>query len=267
MLGGVTLNRWAKRVLALILALGICAALWWLRPIPAAPENLALLDGVPVALPTAAPSPDAAPPAPLSVVDTREYIDLAPSGTTPTKGVVFLQGARIDPRAYARILAPIAQAGYLVTIVKSPFDLAITDIGGISSDLNRHPEIEWWAIGGHSLGGVAASTFASGSPRLTPALFLWASYPYSDLSAVEDLSVLSVSGTSDTFTTPQDVADSKAKLPEDAVFVMVDGANHSVFGDFGTLPGDGGLAVPRDAAQVQIVAATLQWLNTVSALA
>lgn len=277
MLGGVTFTRWAKRIAALALALGISGGLWWLRPIPATPEVLALLDAGDLAAPTAPeadptdpeaePAEPPEPLAPLSIRETHQYLDLSLADSAPTKGVVFLQGARIDPRSYARILAPIARAGYLVSIVKSPFDLAITDIGGISADLDRHPEIKWWAIGGHSLGGVAASTFASGSPRLTPALFLWASYPYTDMSDVKELSVLSVSGTTDTLTTPQDVEESRAKLPNDAEFVAIEGANHSVFGDFGTLPSDGELAVPADTAQEQIVAATLQWLNTVSSLA
>ena len=43
----------------------------------------------------------------------------------PTVGLVFVPGARVDPRAYAHILRPLAEAGYLVAVLKEPFGLAL----------------------------------------------------------------------------------------------------------------------------------------------
>lgn len=282
---------WVKRILGLGLALAICAALWWLRPIPADPAALAVIDGASGSAQPADPAqeqpvpgdgdgapdpgqpeapPAAASPAeqvPLAITQSRTVLRMRPADSEPTRGLVFFQGALVDPRAYAKILQPIAEAGYLVSILKAPFDLPIADIGGVRSEIDAHPEVQWWAIGGHSLGGVAAATFASGSPRTTPALLLWASYPFSSLASVNELTVLSVSGTADGLTTPADVEASKAKLPSDTTYVAIEGAVHSYFGDYGEQRGDGTPTISREDAQQQIVAATLQWLNTAAGVA
>jgi dienelactone hydrolase len=298
MLGTVGIGVWVKRILGLVLALGICAGLWWLRPIPADPAALAVIDGTggtPEESPAAdespgteggddAPTPnDSAPapeqpeappaaedqsgPVPLIITQSRNVLEMRPAESAPSRGLLFFQGALIDPRAYAKILQPIAEAGYLVAILKAPFDLAIADIGGVSSVVDSHPDVEWWAIGGHSLGGVAAATFAAGSPRTTPALVLWASYPYSSLATVDGITVLSVSGTADGLATPSDVEASKANLPADTTYVAVEGAVHSYFGDYGEQRGDGTPTISREEAQQQIVAATLQWLNSTAGVA
>ena len=282
---------WVKRLLGLVLALAICAGLWWLRPFPADPAALAVIDGSsgapqppepepeqpvdegggeapaqgqPEAPPTAAEPSDQVP---LAITQSRTVLEMRPADSEPTRGLVFFQGALVDPRAYAKILRPIAEAGYLVAILKAPFDLPIADIGGVRSEVDAHPEIEWWAIGGHSLGGVAAATYAAGSPRTTPALVLWASYPFSSLASLNELSVLSVSGTADALTTPADIEANASKLPPDTTYVAIEGAVHSYFGDYGEQPGDGTPTIPREEAQQQIVAATLQWLNTAAGVA
>ena len=285
MLGTVGVGMWLKRILGLALALLLSAGLWLLRPTPADPSALAVLDGSapvqdaavePAAEPSPAPQDPAAEAAPgqeaaaapeVTITETRTYLEMSVAGSTPTRGFAFFQGGLVDPRAYVKILRPIAAAGYLVSIHKSPFDLPIADIGGMRSTLDRHPEIEWWAVGGHSLGGVAAATFAASSPRTTPALVLWASYPFASLASVDALTVLSVSGTADGLTTPQDIEASKAKLPSTTTFAAVEGAVHSFFGDYGDQRGDGEPTISREDAQQQIVATTLQWLNSAAGVA
>lgn len=282
MLGTVTIGTWVKRILGLGLSLAICAGLWWLRPVPADPAALAVLDGAQVlqvqtddteAEPAPAEPAEAAAegeevvPPTVSVSDSRTRLVLTPIKGEPTRGLVFFQGGKIDPRAYVKILEPIAEAGYLVAILKAPFDLPIVDIGGVTSVVNEYPDIKWWAVGGHSLGGVAAATFAAGSPRTTPALVLWASYPFTSLASVEQVSVLSVSGTQDGLTTPADIEASAANLPANTTMAPIEGAIHAYFGDYGDQPGDGVPTISREEAQKQIVARTLQWLNRTSGLA
>ena len=45
----------------------------------------------------------------------------------PTTGLIFLPGARVDPQAYAPELRRVAQAGYLVVVLKEPFGFSIAD--------------------------------------------------------------------------------------------------------------------------------------------
>ncbi len=289
MLETVSIGTWVKRILGLALTLAICAGLWWLRPIPADPAALAVLESAPpVEQPppsddppgadeppsevpadgapgeSSAEDPDAAPV--VAVTESRTRLVLQPLAAEPTRGLVFFQGALIDPRAYAKILEPVAAAGYLVAILKSPFDLPIVDIGGVASVVDAHPQVEWWAVGGHSLGGVAAATFAAGSPRTAPGLVLWASYPFTSVADVE-ISVLSVSGTQDGRTTPADIEASIPNLPADTTYVPIEGAIHAYFGDYGEQSGDGTPTISREEAQEQIVNATVQWLNTASGVA
>jgi hypothetical protein len=293
MLGTVSIGTWVKRILGLVLSLAICAGLWWLRPTPADPAALAVLEAAPAPAelpaqpepapaegepPPAEPPPAEPPPAEepaaeepaaptVAISENRTRLELTPIAAPPTRGLVFFQGGLIDPRAYVKILEPIAAAGYLVAILKAPYDLPIVDIGGVTSVVNAYPDVEWWAVGGHSLGGVAAATFAAGSPRTTPGLVLWASYPFTSLAGIDEVSVLSVSGTQDGRTTPSDIEASMANLPAGTTYVAVEGAVHAYFGDYGEQRGDGTPTISREEAQQQIVTATLQWLNTASGVA
>ena len=172
---------------------------------------------------------------------------------TPTAGLVFSPGALVDARAYADLLRTVAEAGYLVVILKVPFGVAIAQIGQSAGPIADHPEITNWAVGGHSLGGVAASSFAADNPDTVSGLLLWASYPNGDLSAMTSLQVESIFGSNDPLATPADIEKSKANLPPDAMFTEIDGGIHAYFADYGEQSGDGQAGVDRETASAQIV--------------
>lgn len=185
----------------------------------------------------------------------------------PTVGIVFIPGARVDPRAYARVLRPLAQAGYLVTVLKEPFGIAFLQQNHAGTVIKLHPEITTWVVAGHSLGGVVAATYADdhaavGTAKVT-GLALYASYPAAKLSR-SDLKVTSISGDLDGLSTPTKVADSRADLPANSRFVVVPGAVHSFFGDYGPQPGDGVPTADRVAAQAQVTKATADLLASVT---
>lgn len=173
----------------------------------------------------------------------------------PTIGLVFAPGARVDPRAYANVLRPLAKAGYLIVVLKEPFGVALVDVNHAQRVLAVHPEVTSWAVGGHSLGGVAASSFADTHGPQVKGLVLYGSYPSAKLART-DLKVLSISGTADGLTTPADIAASKANLPRRTQFVTVKGGIHAFFGDYGDQSGDGQPRVARRTAQAQIVKST-----------
>jgi predicted alpha/beta-hydrolase family hydrolase len=184
----------------------------------------------------------------------------------PTVGLIFYPGARVDSRAYAHLFKPLANAGYLIVVLKSPFGIALTDVNQAQAVLDLHPEITSWAVGGHSLGGVAASTFADAAPVGVKGLLLYASYPSSPLKR-SDLKVMSLSGTDDGLATPAKIATSKPDLPASTQFVAIRGGVHAFFGDYGDQPGDGNPRVPRAAAQTQIVKSTQAFLVSITPVA
>jgi hypothetical protein len=181
----------------------------------------------------------------------------------PTTGLIFYPGARVDPRAYAHLLRPLAAAGYLVVVLKEPFGIGLIHVDHAERVIEIHPEIVRWAAGGHSLGGVAASSFADAHQTKVKGLLLYASYPAGKLER-SDLKVVSISGAADGLATPAEVAASKPDLPARTTrFVTVPGGVHSFFGDYGMQPGDGTPGVDRATAQAQIVRssqALMAWL-------
>ncbi|NUO91661.1 MAG: alpha/beta hydrolase [Dermatophilaceae bacterium] len=237
--------RWARvlgQVVGVIATVTVLGVLVWLRPFAATPSAVASLEGG----------------ADVRVTDAPAQITIAPKGSTPTRGLVFQPGARVDPRAYVPMLSQVSKQGVLVVIVKQPFDIGLLATTAPQSLVDEHPEVVAWAVGGHSLGGVAAARFALDHRRLVRGLVLWASYPDQSLAGRTDLQVASVSGTRDAFTTPADVAASRAMLPRTTAYTRVEGAVHSFFGDYGSQPGDGSPTVSRAQAQRQVVDATVR---------
>ena len=172
----------------------------------------------------------------------------------PTTGLVFVPGARVDPRAYAHVLRPVVDAGYFVAVLKDPLGFSVLADDHVARVIDVHPEITYWAVGGHSLGGVTAAAVADADERVT-GLVLYGSYPARRVQR-GDLKVVSISGTADGLTTSEDIEASRLDLPPSTQFVIIDGAPHSWFGDYGDQRGDGTPVGDRATAQAKMAEAT-----------
>lgn len=229
-------------------AIGLAAALFWLKPFVATSAALDALNA----------------DGPVTVTDTRSETTYEPA-VQPTAGLVMYPGARVDPRAYAVLATAVAEQGYRVVVPKCPFDLELLCID--AADAYVTDDVPW-AVGGHSLGGVAASEYvAADAPAdgSVDGLVFWAAYPVSDLSDRVDLAVASISGSEDGFSTPQDIDDARDLLPPDTGYTEIQGAIHAFFGDYGDQPGDGSPTISREEAQAQIVEATVALLVSLGA--
>lgn len=201
----------------------------------------------------------------VAVSTSPTRIILTPTGVpTPKAGLVFQPGAKVDPRAYVPLLTPVAEAGYLVVIVKQPFNIGFLSISDPGNVIAATPAVTRWGVAGHSLGGVAASSYAEQQDPSLTGLMFWASYPLGSLADRTNLAVTSVSGTDDGLSTPADIEASKAKLPATTTFVAVQGGVHAYFGDYGEQQGDGTPGVSREVAQQQIVQASLAFMTKVA---
>jgi hypothetical protein len=108
-----------------------------------------------------------------------------------------------------------------------------------------------------------AANFAHSNPIDISGLVLWASYPAgSDNLTASGSKVLSISGTLDGLSTPVKIEASRALLPADMVWVMIEGGDHAQFGWYGPQPGDNPASITRGDQQVQIVQATVGFLST-----
>ncbi|WP_192796567.1 alpha/beta hydrolase [Serinicoccus kebangsaanensis] len=237
------------RVVLVTISVLVLAAVAWLRPFSATPDAAALTAGTER----------------VTVTDSSTRITLTPGSEGLTDGLVFQPGARVDPRAYLPVLTEVAGQGHLVVIVKQPLAVGFTALGAPGDIIADHPQVDRWSIGGHSLGGVAASAYAEEHPGEVDGLVLWAAYPIGDLSAREDLEVSTIFGSEDGLATPADIEASLDLLPPRTSVIEISGGVHAFFGDYGEQPGDGTPGVAREVAQDHIVRATLELLDDATA--
>ncbi|WP_297081299.1 alpha/beta hydrolase [uncultured Demequina sp.] len=241
------------RGIAVVLGLLWVLSVAWLRPFTAiSPALEAMEDGGAVA-----------------VSETATAIVLEPVGDPSPVGVFFQPGALVDARAYAAVLRPLAEGGHTVVIPKQPLGIAFFATGAFDSAREAHPDVNAWVAGGHSLGGVVAtiSADAADADATAPAvgLLLFGSYPAGDVSGTLETAVESISGTRDGLSTPEDIEASRANLPEDAQFTVIEGASHAQFGDYGPQPGDGEPLISDDEARSQISAAAVAFVDRIAA--
>ena len=196
-------------------------------------------------------------------VTTEPWLVFQPTDQVPTTGFIIYPGGRVDPRAYAPIAHSIAAQGYLVVIVPMPLNLAVFGANRAASVIQTYPDIQYWVIGGHSLGGSMAALYADKHRDQINGLVLWASYPASsnDLSD-SNTKVLSIFGTQDGLATKDKIDASRELLPADTTWVPIEGGNHGQFGWYGDQPGDNPATISRQDQQAQIIQATLDFLKS-----
>ena len=193
---------------------------------------------------------------------SERWLTFLPDGSAPTLGLILYPGGRVDFRAYAPTAQAIADQGYLVILVRMPLNLAVFEPNAADEVIAAHPEIERWAVGGHSLGGAMAAHFVATHPGTVDGLVLWAAYPASsdDLSR-SGVRAVSISASLDGLATPDKIAASRSLLPPDTVWVTIAGGNHAQFGWYGPQQGDNLAAITREIQQMQIVQATVALLE------
>jgi hypothetical protein len=221
-----------------IVVLAVAGFVFWAEtPLGSAPEALAALQS------------DA-----RVTVTTGDFITFEPANQRPVSvGFIFHPGGRVAARSYAVPLREIAAQGYLVVIVPVRLNLAFFDINAAAPVIAAHPEIGQWVVGGHSLGGMASELFAKNHAEISGIVF-WASYPADDGIKNSNLRVLTIYGTNDIAGVAKFQETKALNLPS-TQYVVIEGGNHSQFGDYGFQPGDNEATISRAGQQAQIVAA------------
>jgi hypothetical protein len=202
----------------------------------------------------------------ISTPAATDWLVFTPSDQQSDTGFIIYPGGFVDARAYAPVAREIAEAGFTVVLDPMPLNLAVLDYGSADRIISAFPEINSWAIGGHSLGGAMAAQFAAGNPMAVDGLALWGSYPAEniDLSQVP-LEVVSIFGDSDGVASLDTITQSAAQLPPNAVFVAIPGGNHTQFGWYGEglQRGDNPAGISREEQQAIIINSTVQMLESI----
>ena len=121
--------------------------------------------------------------------------------------------------------------------------------GGIK---DKFLEIKNWYIGGHSLGGVCSSYYASKHLNDFKGLIFLGAYTIFNL-VDSKLKVLSIYGSEDKVLNMKKYKKYKPLLPKDLVEFVIEGGCHSYFGMYGIQNGDGTPKISNEE-QIQITA-------------
>ena len=222
------------RVVAVLATVVVLGALIWLRPFGATPAAVAAMSGS----------------ADVRVTDAPAHIVIEPTSGTPTRGLVFQPGARVDPRAYVPMLSEVSRQGVIVFIVKQPFGIGFLAMTAPHAFIDRHPEVTSWTLAGHSLGGVVAATFAhdhpasSGDSRSGRPIRSTRWPPQRPRRRLGERHPRRLHD-------PGRHRGEPAAPTGDTAYTAVEGGVHAFFGDYGEQPGDGTPTVtaPRRSAR------------------
>lgn len=156
-------------------------------------------------------------------------------------GFVFYPGGKVEYTAYAPLMLALAERDVLCLLVEMPLNLAVLDVNAAGGLRERFPEVERWYIGGHSLGGSMAASFAAKQEGFE-GLALLAAYSTADLTNV-GLRVISLYGTEDGVLNREKYESYRVNLPQNTAEVVIQGGNHAQFGSYGPQEGDGGARI------------------------
>jgi len=199
----------------------------------------------------------------VAVAEDSGLITFTPLKSDFDTGFIFYPGGRVDYRAYAPVLHQIAERGYFVALVPVPLNLAFFNTDAASQVMELYPDVDHWFVGGHSLGGVTAASYAVDHLDDIAGLVLWASYPGSDTLANSDIRAIVVYGTNDMEgSTQMDLVANR--LPPGTPFITIEGGNHAQFGSYGPQPGDRPATISYEEQWQQATDITVQFLESLN---
>lgn len=185
-----------------------------------------------------------------SFIDSDEKVDVTKNGNDyifqpkdkTDKCFIFYPGGKVEDKAYAPLCKMIAQNGIKTILVHVPLNLAFFKIDAAKQYINE-ANYQYY-IGGHSLGGVAASSFVSSNYSSVSGLVLLGSYCTADLSD-KDFKTLSITASNDKVMNWDNYNKYKSNLPN-LEEVSIEGGIHSYFGSYGQQKGDGEATITKE---------------------
>ena len=171
------------------------------------------------------------------------------TGNDTGAGLIFYPGGKVEEAAYLPLLDLLREQGITIALVKMPFRLAVFQINAADRVYDAVPSVSRWFIGGHSLGGAMASSYAAGNESRLSGLILLGAYPVND----SPIPTLCLYGS-------EDILLDLSKLADVANVLRIEGGNHAQFGNYGVQQGDGVAMISREAQQEQAAEAMLAFL-------
>ena len=166
-------------------------------------------------------------------------------------GFIFYPGGKVEAAAYAPLMHALADRGVLCVLVEMPLNLAVLDVNAADGVAQQYPQVSRWYIGGHSLGGAMAASYAADHAEGLQGVALLAAYATRPLP--DSLAVVTLCGTADQVLDWQKYHANRVNLPQDALEIEIPGGNHAQFGSYGHQEGDGMAAItPQEQLNVAV---------------
>jgi len=196
----------------------------------------------------------------ITVTEEKDFISFTNKVKKSENAFIFYQGAKVEYTAYAPLLHQLAENGIDCFLVKMPFHLAVLSSNKANTVLKDYEDkYTNWYIGGHSLGGAMASSYASKNVSRLKGLILLGAYSTKDLSNT-NLSVLSIYGSNDRVLNHEKYENYKKNLPTSFSEQILEGGNHAYYGNYGEQRGDGKADLTREEQQGKTCDAILQFI-------
>lgn len=166
------------------------------------------------------------------------YFTFTPKNGEVKRGLIFYQGAKVENVAYAPLLYRFAMdTNTFCVLTKTPFNIPIFSVDEAKKPIEKFTQINHWYLAGHSLGGIAASEYASRHLEQIEGIIFLASYSTVDLTNTS-LKVASIYGDQDLVLNQSAYQKSKVLLPSFKEKIIL-GANHAGFGMYDNQSRDG----------------------------
>ena len=172
--------------------------------------------------------------------------------------IIFYPGASVEYKSYAKLLYKFASKGYDSFLLSMPLDFAFLGIDKPDNIIKTKYYNEWYLMG-HSLGGVSACLYATNNPEKISGVITLASYPTASLP--ENIKYISIYGSEDKVLNLDSLEESKKYWPKGYFDIVINGANHASFGDYGKQNGDGYALITNDEQQNYVVNKIIEILN------
>ncbi|HLV25044.1 MAG TPA: alpha/beta fold hydrolase [Gemmatimonadales bacterium] len=185
--------------------------------------------------------------------------------------LLFFPGALVDPRAYAPLARAVATEGFRAVLVELPRRAAF---GGAESPelqaridrvMNSMGPSDQVVLGGHSRGGVVASSVASRQlPHVAGLVLIGTTHPRDVNLSNLRIPVTKIVGTRDGIARPESVRENLPLLPEQTRWVWIEGGNHSQFGWYGFQPMDSRATVSAEEQRAITIRALLELMRSLA---
>ncbi len=190
----------------------------------------------------------------VSARDHLFYISYDGAGTE--KALIFYPGGKVSAKAYAPLMQELSHNGIDCYLLKVPYNLAILGIPEASIITSRYDYRSYY-LGGHSLGGVAASSYLSDHKEDFEGIILLASYANSEISSP----ALLIYGDKDGVLNREAYSKALKNLKGSFEEEVIEGGNHAGFADYGPQKGDSEAEISNEIQQSQTAEHILEWIK------